>query len=392
MDTNDFLGSFAQENVSFTTRVVKTSAVGDNYWKVMIFVESDRFVDTSGDEWTLVPGSSTIKALSVNASDYAGYTSGVLQSWLYDLFCNGFTGDCILVACAPHSEDTSSADFIEAMETAYELVKAYAYHKTVCAAPKLEIGTGSFAVDADVAVSLATLCGTDKGLLSSAPYLPFTTATPNNPESDTLYNALKTAGKDAFMSAHQDVTRNAALYSLGLAMSTLNGSGTCVGNSMDMTKSIMITGSGPSGTNLSKGIRDTLKGLNIQTFKPVGDNSGNVAATGAKTLNGDVVQAIWIVAYITYMVKVEVARMITEPNFLRNASNYANIVATMIAYIQKFGDAGSRRLENIQSKAPAFASLPTAADDVIIIPDAWSAKYIDQVRDVQITGTLYIGA
>lgn len=392
MDTNDFLGSFAQENVSFTTRVVKTSAVGDNYWKVMIFVENDRFVDTSGDDWTLVPGSSTIKALSVNASDYAGHTSGVLQSWLYDLFCNGFTGDCILVACAAHSEDESSEEFITAMETAYELVKAYAYHKTVCAAPKLEIGTGAFAVDTEVAVALAGLCGTDKGLLSSAPYLPFTTSTPNNPESDALYSALKGSGKDAFMSAHQDVTRNAALYSLGLAMSTLNGSGTCVGNSMDMTKSIMITSSGPSGTNLSKNIRDTLKGLNIQTFKPVGDNSGNVAATGAKTLMGDVVQATWIVAYITYMVKIAVARMITEPNFLRNASNYTDIVAVMIAYIQLFGDSGSRRLENIQARAPAFASLPEAADDVIVIPDAWSAKYVDQVREVQITGTLYIGA
>lgn len=392
MDTNDFLGSFAQENVSFTTRVVKTSAVGDNYWKVMIFVENDRFVDTSGDEWTLVPGSSTVKALSVSANDYAGYTSGVLQSWLYDLFCNGFTGDCILVACAAHSEDESSTEFISAMEAAYELVKAYAYHKTVCAAPKLEIGTGAFAVDPDVAVALAGLCGTDKGLLSSAPYLPFTTATPNTPDSDALYSALKTAGKDAFMSAHQDVTRNAALYSLGLAMSTLNGSGTCVGNSLDMSKSSMITSSGPSGTNLSKSIRTTLKGLNIQTFKPVGDNSGNVAAIGAKTLMGDVVQATWIVSYITYMVKVAVARMITEPNFLKNASNYADIVGTMIAYIQLFGDTGSERLENIQSKAPAFASLPAAEDDVIIIPDAWSAKYVDQAREVQITGTLYIGA
>lgn len=391
MDTNDFLGSFAQENISFTTRVVKTSAVGDNYWKVMIFVENDRFVDTSGDDWTLIPGSSTIKALSVNASDYAEHTSGVLQSWLYDLFCNGFTGDCILVACAAHSAEGSSEEFITAMETAYELVKAYAYHKTVCAAPKLEIGTDAFAVDSAVALALASLCGTDKGLLSSAPYLPFTTSTPNDPESDALYSALKGAGKDAFMSAHQDVTRNAALYSLGLAMSTLNGSGTCVGNSMDMTKSTMITSSGPSGTNLPKGVRDTLKGLNIQTFKPVGDNSGNVAAVGAKTLMGDIVQATWIVSYITYMVKIEVARMITEPNFLRNASNYTNIIATMIAYIQKFGDAGSRRLENIQSKAPAFASLP-ASDDVIVIPDAWSAKYIDQVREVQITGTLYIGA
>ena len=394
MDTNDFLGSFAQENVSFTTRVVRTTSVGDNFWKVMIFVESDRFVDASSDVWTLIPGSSTIKALSVGADDFVGYTSGVLQSWLVDLFSNGFTGDCILVACAPHSSEAepSSDAFIEAMELAYEQLKAYAYHKTVCAAPKLGVDSDAFAVDPSVAVSLATLCDIDKGLLSSAPYLPFTTSTPNDPESDALYSALTTAGKDAFMSAHQDATRNAALYSLGLAMSTLNKSGTCVGNSMDMTKSNMINSSGPSGTNLPKAVRSQLKSLNIQTFKPVGDNSGNVAAVGAKTLRGDVVQATWIVSYITYMVKVAVARMITEPNYLKNADNYASIVATMIAYIQLFGDAGSGRLKDIQSTAPSFGALPPAEEDVITIPDAWSAKYVDQVREVQITGTLYIGA
>ena len=84
MDTNDFLGSFAQENVSFTTRVVKTAVVGDNFWKCMIFVENDRFVTAADSVWTAVPGSSTIKALSVSADDYAEYTTGLLQSGLYD--------------------------------------------------------------------------------------------------------------------------------------------------------------------------------------------------------------------------------------------------------------------------------------------------------------------
>lgn len=436
MDTNDFLGSVAQEDVSFTTRVVRTAQVGDNFWKAMVFIESDRFVDASGAGWTLVPGSDTIKALTVTANDFADHTTGVLRSWLYDLFCNGFTGDCILVACAPHSEgdtvivysangtdfftdsemtqpavipagktpiatgetnqysyqtDPSSDAFIAAQEEAYRLLKAYAYHKTVCAAPTLPLDSAAFAVDTSVAVALAELCAIDKGLLSSAPYFPFTTPTPETPESDSLYQALKTAGKDAFMSAHQDTTRNAALYSLGLAMSTLNGSGTCIGNSMDMTKSSMITSSGREGSNLDKTIRDALFAINIQTFKPVGDNTGNVAAKGAKTLNGDVVQATWIVAYITYMVKVAIAQMMTVPNFLRNASNYSAMIGVMIAYIQKFGDNGSGRLQNIQSTAPSFGSLPSSKGDEIIIPDAWSATYVDQVRKVQITGTLYIG-
>ena len=435
MDTNDFLGSVAQEDVAFTTRVVRTSQVGDNFWKVMIFVESDRFVDSSETGWTLIPGSATIKALTVTANDYAEHTTGVLRSWLYDLFCNGFSGDCILVACAPHDvgstvivysangtdffedaamsipavipagktpvttgetnqysyqADPTSDAFIAAMEEAYAILKAYAYHKTTCAAPTLALDA-AFVLDPAVALSLAQLCATDKGLLSAAPYYPFTTGTPEDPTSDPIYSVLKNANADAFMSAHQDTTRNAALYSLGLAMSVLNGSGTSVGNSMDMIKSANITSSGPDGLNLPKAVRDILWANNIQSFKPVGDNSGNVAAKGASTLNGEIVQAVWIVAYVTYMVKVAVARMITVPNFLKNASNYGSIVGKMIAYLQLFGDGGSGRLRNIQSTAPSFGALPAAKGDQIIIPDAWSATYVDQVREVQITGTLYIG-
>ena len=435
MDTNDFLGSVAQEDVQFTTRVVKTSRVGDNYWKVMVFVESDRFVNAEDIGWIPVPGSAKCKALTVTANDYTEHTTGVLRSWLYDLFCNGFSGDCILITCGPHDAGStvivystdgvsffsdpemsvpatipegasptstgesnkysytaapSSTAFIAAMEEAYGLVKAYAYHKTVCANPVLALES-PFTVGPEIAVKMADLCASDKGLLSSAPYFPFSSGTPEDLMSDPLYAALKNADKDAFLSAHQDKTRNAALYSLGLAMATLNGSGTSVGNSMDMIKSSAITSSGPNGQNLSKPIRDILYAANIQSFKPVGDNSGNVAAKGASTLKGEVVQAMWIVAYVTYMVKVAVARMITTPNFLKNASNYSNILGIMVAYLQEFGPSGSGRLENIQITAPSFGGLPAAGGDEIIIPDAWSARYVDQVRKVEITGTLYIG-
>lgn len=384
MDTNDFLGSFAQENVAFTTQIIRPVSVGDNYWKVMVFVENDRFVDSSTDAWVSVPGSSTLKALTVNAGDYASSTSGLLRSWLYDLFANGFTGDCILVACAnkPGEEGTNEA-FIAAMDNAYELLKAYAYHKTVCAG-------GDDAIASDIAVELAKLCAADKGLLSSAPYYPYSTPTPSQPDSDTIYSAVKASGFDAFFAAHQDKTRNAALYSLGLAMATVNGSGTCVGNSFDMIKSANITSSGPDGTNLPKTARDSLKRINIQFFKPVGDNTGNVAATGAQTINGDVIQATWILAYVTYMTKVKVAQLLTTPNFLKNSTNYTRILNLMSEQLAKFGSSGSGRLQNLQITAPAFGTVASKAD-VIIIPEAWSASYVDQVREVQITGTLYIG-
>lgn len=435
MDTNDFLNSFAQENVSFTTQVVRTARVGDNFWKVMVFVENNRFVDSAATGWTLIPGSATIKALSVNATDYAEYTSGVLQSWLYDLFCNGFTGDCILVACAPiatgatvivyssdgvtfyedaeltipatipagkiptatgtenqysYVADPTPEEFIEAMEEAYNTLKAYAYHKTVCAAPALPEDTSAFAVDPGVAVKLAQLCAGDKNLLSSAPYFPYCTATPASTETDPLYAALTAVSADAFMSCHADTTRNAALFSLGLAMSTLNGSGTCIGNSMDMSKTLLLTPSSASGVVLSKPVRDVLKSKHIQVWKNIGDNTGAVAAEGAQTLQGDVMQATWILAYITYMTKVRIAQEITNPNFLKNATNYGKLITLMSGYIGMFSSTGSGRLRNVAITAPAFDSVDSSGD-AIVIPNAWTARYVDQIRNVQITGTMYIG-
>lgn len=390
MDTNDFLGSFAQENVAFTTRVVRTNVVGDTYWKVMVFVENDRFV-TVDATWAAVPGSTTHKALAVTADDYATQTKGLLLSWLTDLFANGFTGDCILVACGEKipakdadTDSTKLNEFIKSMEEGYELMKAYAYHKTVCAGD-------DDAVRPEIAVSLAKKCANDKEYLSAVPVLPFSTATPENADSDPLYKALKDAGCDAFMSAHQDKTRNAALFSLGLALGLYNGSGTVIGNSMDMTKSTMITSSGAGGSTLAKAIRDNLKAINVQTWKPVGDNSGNVAALGDKTLNGNTYAADWLRSYITFMVKVNVAQMITEPNFLKNASNYSSIIEVLSRYLLLFGESGSNRLGDITISAPAFGELPEAQSDQIIIPNAWSARYVDHIREVQITGTLYIG-
>lgn len=432
MAENDFLGSFAQENVLFSTRVVRVAAVGDNYYKAMIFVENSRFVDASEAAWTKVPGSAKAKALTVTSADYAENTKGLLKSWLYDLFCSGFTGDCILVACGDvevnatyeqvtgptgspkaqgyytttdnvtytlstdetvqpgttyytKKETANPASYVEGMTEAYGLMKAYAYHKTVCAG-------GENALNPEIAVALAKLCADDKGLLSSAPLFPFTTATPEDPESDLLYKALVGADADAFMSAHQDASRNASLVSLGLALANYNGSGTPVGSGMEMFATGMITSSGPSGTGLVKGIRDILANKNIQTWKPVGDNTGSVAAFGATTIKADTYSATWILAYITYMVKVKVAQLLTEGEFLKNAGNYARILDVMVAMLSKFGDGGSGRLTNINITAPGFGGLPESSGDEIVVPNAWNATYVSNLRKVTITGTLYIGA
>lgn len=387
METNDFLGSFAQENVTFQTQIIKTAVVGDNYWRVMVFVENDRYV---ADKSAFIPvaGSDTIKAATVTSVTFATAVSGLLQSWLTDLFANGFTGEVILVTIAgdipaEDSGDTAKTAFVDALDVAYELLNPYAYWKLVLA------GVDE-ASQAYMAAHLADLCLKDKNLLSGPVPLPFSTATPETPESDEWYKACK--GKYVFMSAHQDKTRNAALYSLGLAMAVYNGSGTPIGNSLDMTRSGSITSSGPDGTALSRSIRQILNSLNIQTFKPVGNNTGEVAAEGDKALNRDTIGANWILCYVSYMVKVSAAELLTTRNFYKNEANYTRILGVLQQYLGKFGESGSGRLTAMTVTAPAFDALPEAKGDELIIPNAWEATYVDHLRKVTITGTLYIGA
>jgi hypothetical protein len=435
MNTNDFLGSWADENVSFATRIVKSASVGDNFWTAMVFVENSRYVNTSQTGWEKAPGtedSQGIKVLAVDATNYANYTSGLLQSWLYDLFCNGFSGECILVACgniASTSEDTytpvtpvgtenpqeegwyeeTSTDvyelttdtsvtqgktyytkttvvtedataFIASLDIAYAALKAYAYFKTSCA--------GYNGLNTDVAVELSKLCGADKQLLSGAPLYPCSKIAPAN---DPLYAAIKASGsaQDAFMSYHSDTTRNGALYSLGLALASRNDSGTCVGSGFDAIASTNITPSGDGGTNIGEN-NTNLIAAHVQYFKTIGDNSLSVAAYGANTINNVVYSADWILSYITYMTKVGVARLLTSGNFLKSASNYSRIVNVLLSNILLFVGAG--RLKNQAIHAPAYADLPEADSETLIIPNAWEATYVDNMRKVQITGTLYIGA
>ena len=377
MDRNTYLGSFAQENVVFQTTVVETSSYGDNFKRVMIFTEQSLISDASA----LLPveGSETIKAATVTADTYASITTGILQSWLTDLFANGEVNEAYIVI---NGADALTA---ELQEAAYELLKAYAYWKTVC------IGTAAGDDPADpstldatrfntLAAALADLCLTDKQVLSGPVLSPFSDADPSGYATSPRFMALK--DKFVFMSYHQDATRNAALYSVGLALSQVNSSGTPIGNSLDMTKSNSITTNG-----LRKTVRDALKAVFIQTWKPVGDNSSNVAAVGDKALNGDTIGASWIVAYVTYMTKVQVAILMTTTNFYKNAENYSKILNILMVNVKLFAG----RLTNIVQTAPGYGDLPAAAADELVIPNAWQATYVDHVRKVTISGTLYIG-
>lgn len=381
MDKVDYIGSFAQENVNFATQVIRTAIVGDNYYKAMMFLEKGRFIDDS--TWEAIPGCTKgQKVLVTSAATYASDTSGLAKSWLFDLFVNGFSGDCILVSL-------ESATLEASMDEAYEALKAYAYFKTACICTGTNGGEDNSVLNGDILVHFAELCADDKTLLSAAPAYPFTVVASTDLTSYSLYSKLLAKGTkgDAYMVAHSDATRNAALYNIGLALSDVNGSGTPVGNGVDMTASGNMTCGGVDGTAIPRGFRSTLKGANIGTYKFVGDNTGSVACEGEKTLCGDTVPANWIIAYVGYMCKVYIAKRLTRMNTYRNSATYGQILQILSDQLSSFAISG--RLEDVAITAPSFDKLPASKTE-FVISNAWIATYVGRVEKVSITGSLYV--
>lgn len=418
MDFNDFLGSIAQENVSFTTQVIKNASYGENYQRVAIYIHQSDVTDmltadgaiSTAHGWVDVnktddDGVATKvgSVLAVTTETYAPLTKGMLQGWLYDIFANGFSGEAFIVVCDELTADESTAGTTrdDKMGSVYQNTKVYAYHKTILFG---EIdSTASDAADQRTAdwaslKAFMVLCGADD-YLSSCLYLPLTKVmlcqdadvSIANIGTNTQWQDLLAAKGDALVAYNADETRNGALYTLGLALGRLNGSGTAIGNSFDMVASSMISASGSNGTALNAGAQDILKTNHIQYFKAVGDNSGNVAAVGATTIHGNTPPASWVVAYVTYMTKVGVAKLLTTPDFYRNAANYSRILGVLEGQLSQFGPKGSGRLVSAAVTAPSFGALPKSAADEVVIPNAWVGIYQDTVRQVSITGVLYIG-
>lgn len=393
MDTNDFIGSVAQEDVVFITSTTTTSVAGANMSRLMIFIENTRFV---ADETAFIAAEtgSTIKVATVTADTYSTVTKGLLKSWLYDFYANGCTQKVYLVACVDDIA-TTPADYTTvktSLDAAYTLLKPYAYHKTLCICEgAVADGTDDSSLSTTLAVQLAKDCADDKQLLSSAPYYPFITTTPATISSDTLYAALIAAKADAFMTAYQDNSRNASLYSLGLTMSTVNSSGTVVANDIDFWASSYIASSGADGATLPYSTRENiLKPAYICFFKPVGDNSGNVVAVGEQTILGSYIQADWCVAYITYMSKITIATYITQPNIRRTATTYQTILTILKTQLSLFGPSGSNRLSSVLITAPSYGDLPSSDADAFIITNAWTATYQARLHKVTVYGELEI--
>ena len=136
-----------------------------------------------------------------------------------------------------------------------------------------------------------------------------------------------------------------------------------------------------------------MKNLNVGYFKTVGNGTGQVALVGGVSLLGKVVAAQWLVQYNDYYCEIKVAELITKMNAFKNRATYNLILTILSVQLNRFADiVGTGRLTDLLITAPVFSKLPPAAGDTIVIPNAWRATYVDNVREVQVQGTLTIQA
>lgn len=375
-----FQGSVAQEDVKFVTDIVTESVIGENFSKLMIFIEATKYVEDATAFQTVATG---ITMAEVTKDNYALVTKGLLKSWLDDFFAEQLSATAFLVTVTDDLTDLVTWDSDVLIE-AFGLLKGKGYFKTIC------ITSPVGAVETylpEAAVDLAELCDADPST-SGAILLPLTIADPATITTDPVYAALATAEADAYCVYHPSVTHNGALLQLGIALGVINGSGTAVGNNFDYVATDAINASGAAGAPLSVITQSVLKGLNISYCKYVGEPNGTAIIVGAKTIKGKNVSAYWLVAYCNYVNKVYTAKYITKIGVFRNDKAYQGILLIMSSTIQKFVDAG--RLTNFVITAPAFDKLPSGTD-TIIVPNAWTADFLDNVRYVQVYGQLTIG-
>ena len=388
---DDFLGSVAQEDVQFVTGVVKTVNPGDNYKHLIVYTDDSQIA--SGASLAAVKdlsGATVAVYAEVTADSFKSVVTGELLVWLTDYFSAG-GNESVFVVNVQNGESAYSKALLEA---AFAVTHQWAYFKTICVADE-DVAT-MFHLDPTAATDLAELCSTD-GLLSSAPLYPMSMPVTGGNFTDTAYEAVKAAGFDAFWVYHLPVLQadnttyvvhNGALVALGLALFAPNASGVYAGNSFDMVATSAITASGVNGGPVDATTQSILKNANINYFKFVGDSTGDVDLRGGKTAKGSVMSAAWIVSYCNYYNKVMVANYMSRRNVFKSSTTYDVILAILIKTVNRFVTSG--RLVNFMLTAPAYADLPPAKNDEIIVPNAWQAVYQDDVRTVQVYGTLYI--
>lgn len=360
----NFEGSIAQVNVQFPIESVIQPISGEQYARGLIYGPLSKASE-------YLPGMSDVEAgdvVELNSSNYGVLTGGLLKTWLTPFFTEAMAGIIGVVFYDDGEEATLT------LATVYEATKYYAYFKF-----GITDATGYNALQQE----LAALCVVD--VLYSRLWIGLND---NNVLTSTssLVNALE--GQGVRFIYNPDTNINAALAQLGATLSKVNVTGTPVGNDIDMVGFATINASGTNGENLNSVQKAALDSQKVGYNTYVGDGTEDVVTEGSLYLDGSSIGAEWIKAYVTYMCKVKTANYMARMNVYRNNSTYQGILLILQDVVKGFVQL--ERLANFKLTAPVFKDLPPAQGDVITVPNAWQADYIDSVRMVTVYGTLYI--
>jgi hypothetical protein len=360
---NDFEGSIAQNFIKYGVTTEIAAAVGENFQSVVIFVPEDEAVAN----FVSPPGAGEYVVAS--SSNFASVVKGTLLAWLAEFFHINTLTKVYLV------EIDDATSITVGLTAAMALYKSLGFFKFL------------FSTTASEQVEFATVMKTDTEMTQA--WIGTADATCLDPDSITsLAYLLDTANLAPCLIYHATAS-NAALAQLGLSLATINESGFAVGESLDMKATSAIDASGADGANLDATDIEALMDQNVGFFATVGNNTGQVALHGGKLLDGSLAGADWFVKFFEYMCSVDGATYLTQPgtSHSRNDQTYQALLAILQARVAPFVNIG--KIGDFKITAPRFSKL-TNTGDSIIVPNAWSATYNDNVRSVNIQGKLAV--
>ena len=377
---NDFPGSIAQNNLTFSISTTVQTTPGSNFYTPMIFIGSG--TNTTAN-FVSAPGTATNTV--VNASNFSTIVKGTLLTWLTSYFAvnNGLTAVNLVVY------DSVPATY-GGLTTAYQALKTLGYHKFI-----FEPGTAG-----DSKIALATLCAADP-LLSQFWSGTYDAGASVNPMVAGLGYQLNTAGFDATLTYSAQTAIEPGLTALALQLSYLNASGTSVGNEPGAPNTNAILASGTTGgsdnSNVTATGQTNLKLNNIAYYETVGNGTGNVAIIGDQTLKGNYSSAQWFSAYLQYISQVKGATYLTtQPKPGKVEATYNNLINILNNNAYPFTQGGNPIISNFTLVNYPFANAPASAGNTFIITGirgyAWTALFNRGLTYATITGNLTVQA
>lgn len=381
--SNDYDGSIAQQFIHFTTTKSIITNPGATFGRTMMFLDQ---TSASGGLWIgsqILPG----QDFELTAQNYATLTAGALRQILAGYFATNQIASLMLAIW------DSAAGAYAGLISAYDTLKYDAYFKTMYLA-----GLGSEAVQNAAAAKLAEIAFADTGVFSQVGFGTKVADNLNSGSTTSLAHAIKVSAGDAVLVyGDSSQTTDPWLDQLGVTLGALNGSGTAIGNALDMIATANRGASGAAGANLGPVDVSSLKDQNVGYWSTLGNSSGQVALYDPKTIKGAVYAADWLVAYLDFVMSIRATEWLTDPaspqGKRRNNTNYQALLGIVGAVASPFTDkSGIGVLEGFTTAvAPAFKDLP-ASGDAFVVPHAWQAYFIQNAREITVQGTLYIQA